>query len=366
MTSRTLSLYVLRLYLTYFLAMLAIVLAVFVVADFSDRVKLFMAHSLADVAQMYWNKSLVALLQLGPPSMMLAAGAAIATLSKRGEITAMRALTFGPGALYLPIGGAALLASGLLLAFDETVVTHAGARVDDLAVTRFNSGWNAWYTYYRPTQWFRRGDEVLHVSGGDARRGFEGVSIFKLSDDFRLVSRIDAERMTWLTGDEWELSAARIRRFPADADVTLEELPTTKIALGFPRKVLVVQSGRPEYLPRAALLEQIRARREVGQPVEKHLLALHNRYAYPLTGLAATLLVLGLGLRPGRQGQLTSALVEGFAIAVAMWAMMVVGKGLALAGHLPIAAAAWIPFGMLALVAAALGLKRTGLLGQGG
>ncbi len=364
--SRTLTLYVLRLYLTYFLVMLAVVLAVFIVADFSDRVKLFMAYTLLDVGQMYWNKTLVAIHQLGPPSMMLAAGAAIATLSKRGEITAMRALTFGPGSLYLPIGGSAVIAAGLLLAFDEAVVTTAGARVDDLAVTRFNSGWNAWYTYYRPTQWFRRGDEVLHVSGGDAQHGFDGVSLFKLSPDFRLVSRVDAEKMTWLDGNRWELSKVMHRQFPLDADVTLEELPQTQLELGFPRKVLVVQSGRPEYLPRAALLEQIRARREVGQPVEKQLLALHNRYAYPLTGLAGTLLALGLGLRPGRKGQLTNALVEGFAIAVAMWAMMVVGKGLALAGHLPIAAAAWIPFTMLAVGAAGLWARRTGLIGQGG
>ena len=100
--------------------------------------------------------------------------------------------------------------------------------------------------------------------------------------------------------------------------------------------------------------------------IKKHLLALHNRYAYPLTGLAATLLAIGLGLRPGRKGQLTSALVEGFAIAVAMWAMMVVGKGLALAGHLPIPAAAWIPCGMLMVIAVGLWLKRQGLIGQGG
>ena len=364
--SRTLTLYVLRLYLTYFFAMLAIVLAVFIVADFSDRVKLFMAHTLLDVGQMYWNKSLVALHQLGPPSMMLAAGAAIATLSKRGEITAMRALTFGPSAIYLPIGGSALIAAGLLLAFDETVVTHAGARVDDLAVTRFNSGWNAWYTYYRPTQWFRRADEVLHVGGGDATTGFGDVSIFKLSPDFRLISRIDAAEMKWVEGNTWELSGAVIRAFPVGADITLDRFESKRIELGFPRKVLVVQAGRPEYLPREALLEQIRARREVGQPVEKHLLALHNRYAYPLTGLAATLLAIGLGLRPGRKGQLTSALVEGFAIAVAMWAMMVVGKGLALAGHLPIPAAAWIPCGMLMAIAVGLWLKRQGLIGQGG
>ncbi len=96
------------------------------------------------------------------------------------------------------------------------------------------------------------------------------------------------------------------------------------------------------------------------------MLALHNRYAYPLTGLAGALLALGLGLRPGRKGQLTSAFVEGFAIAVAMWAMMVVGKGLALAGHLPIAAAAWIPCALLAMVAAGLWLKRSGLIGEGG
>lgn len=364
--SKTLLGYVLRLYLTYFLVLLAILLVVFVVADFSDRVKLFMAHSLADVALMYWNKSLVALHQLGPPAMMLAAGAALATLTKRGELTAMRALTFGPASLYVPIGGAALVSAGLLLAFDELAVTHAGATVDDLAVTRFNSGWNAWYTYYRPTQWFRRGDEVLHVSGGDAKAGFQGVSLFTLSPDFRLVSRVEAASMRWREGDTWELSQVSTRTFPVGADATLTQAPSAEVTLGFPRQVLVVQAGRPEYLPRAALLEQIRARREVGQPVEKHVLALHNRYAYPLTGLVATLLAVGLALRPGRKGQLTTALVEGFAIAVTMWALMVVGKGLALAGHLPVPAAAWTPVGVLAIAAAFLWARRAGLVGAGG
>ena len=364
--SRTLSLYVLRLYLTYFLAMLAGVLVVYVIADFSDRVKLFMAHSLADVAQMYGNKALVAVNQLGPLAMMLAAGTALATLSKRGEITAMRSLTFGPLALYVPIGGAALITSGLLLAFDETVATKAGTAVDDLSVTRFKSGWNAWYTYYRPTQWFRRGDEVLHVSGGDATQGFTGVSVFKLGPDFRLVERTEAERMTWREGNDWQLTNAVIHRFPAGAGLTVEKKADAVLTLGLPRKVLVVQAGRPEYLSRPELLEQIRARREIGQPVAKHLLALHNRYAYPLTGFAATLLALGLGLRPGRKGELTLALVEGFGVAVAMWVMMVVGKGLALAGHLPIAAAAWVPCGLLAVIALGLALKRHGLIGEGG
>lgn len=364
--SRTMTVYVLRLYLGWFAALLAVLLVVFVVADFSDRVKLFMAHSLADVAQMYWNKSLVALHQLGPPALMLAAGAALATLGRRGELTAMRALAFGPASLYLPIGGAALLASGAFLVFDELVVTRAGTNVDDLAVTRFNSGWNAWYTYYRPTQWFRRGDEVLHVSGGDAAKGFEGVSLFRLSPDFRLVERVEAGRMTWLEGERWQLTQVTTRTFPAAGGATLEEKPAVERTLNFPRQVLVVQAGRPEYLPRAALLAQIRARREIGQPVEKHVLALHNRWAYPLSGLAATLLAIGLALRPGRKGRLTTALVEGFAIAVGMWALMVVGKGLALAGHLPVPAAAWAPVGVLAIAAAALAAKRAGRLGVSG
>jgi lipopolysaccharide export system permease protein len=355
--SRTMTLYVLRLYLTWFAAMLLTVLAVFIVADFSDRVKLFMAYSLFDVGQMYWNKSLVAINQLAPPSMMLAAGSAIATLSRRGELLAMRALSFGPGALYLPIGGAAVIAAGLLLAFDEAVVTRAGARVDELAVSRFNAGWSDWYNYYRPTQWFRRGDQVLHVGGGDVESGFQNVSLYQLSRDFRLVSRVDAEQMRHLGENRWAFTSAVLRRFGPDGTVSVQQQARSELEIAFPPKTLVVRSGRPEYLSRAALLEQIRSRREIGQRVEKQLLALHNRYSYPLTGLAGTLLAIGLALRPGRKGQLTRALVEGFAVAVAMWSMMVVGKGLALAGHFPIAAASWAPCAMLMLGAAALAFR---------
>jgi lipopolysaccharide export system permease protein len=95
-------------------------------------------------------------------------------------------------------------------------------------------------------------------------------------------------------------------------------------------------------------------------------LALHNRFAYPLTGFAAALLAVGIALRPGRKGHLTVALVEGLTVAVLLWGMMVVGKALTVAGHVPASAAAWAPFTVLVAAALVIWLRREGKLGWSG
>ena len=358
--SRILFRYVLRTYLGLLLGILAGLLAIFLVADFVDRAKAYAGPNwVSDVTVLYGYKALLAIQQLGPAALMLAAGATVALLRRRGEITALGSLSFGIDTLYLPAGLCVAVACVLLIAFDESVVVKAGPRVDEITTQRFNR-WGDWRLYFVPKQWFRRNDHVFYLRSGDVDRGFDDVTILRLTPEFHLAERLDADRMTYLEGTRWLLIGVSDRTFGEDGSTHLVRLTSAKYDLAAHRDDFRVRVGRPEQMRVGQLRQQIRIRERVGLPTGQFRLAMHNRFAYPLAALPAALLAVGLALRPGRKGHLTSALVEGLAIAIALWAMMVVCRTFVLAERLSPPVAAWAPVVALILASTYVYLRREG------
>ena len=357
----TLLRYVLRTYLQFFLGILAAVLAIFLVADFVDRGRNYTGEGwVSAAALLYFYKGLVAAHQLGPAAMLLAAGATVSSLRKRGEVTAIRALTFGPAALYVPIGLCAAVLGLSLIAFDEGVVARAGRRVDEINTQRFNR-WGDWRIYYTPKQWFRRGDRVFYLRGSDADGGYTDATVLTLTGDFRLSRRLDAKRMRPLEGTRWELTGVVERTFTPEGATQLRSVEREEVDLGTQGRAFRIRPGRPEQMRLKQLREQLVARKEVGLPTALFGLAMHNRFAYGFAGLPAALLAVGLALRPNRRGHLTVAMVEGLVVVVVLWGMMVVGRTLASNQHLPPWVAAWAPSLVLMVASAALWLQQVGV-----
>ncbi len=358
----TLFLYVVRTYVRMSVGIFAAVLTVFLVVDFVDRARTYVGEGWGwDVLVLYGNKALVAAQQLGPAALLLAAGASVSTLRKRGEVTALRALTFGPSSLYVPVGLCALAACLGLIAFDERVVVEASRRVEEITTQRFNR-WGDWRLYYTPKQWFRRGEHVFFLRAGSAEKGFRDVAILTLTREFHLARRLDAEGMFPLEGTRWRLTGVVERTFSPEGSTSVRTLEEVDYDLGVAPHVFRIRPGRPEQMRVAELREQIAARTEVGLASRQYALALHNRFAYPLVALPAALLAVGLALRQNRRGHLTAAIVEGLLISMAMWGMMVVCRTLVLTERLAPAVAAWLPVGVLIVAAVGLWLWREGLL----
>jgi lipopolysaccharide export system permease protein len=358
----TLFFYVVRTYMKSVVGILAAVLTVFLVVDFVDRARAYSGEGWVwDVLRLYANKALVATQQLGPAALLLAAGVTVSALRKRGEVTALRALTFGPAALYVPIGlCAAAVCLGLIL-FDEAVVVKASRRVDEITTQRFNR-WGDWRLYYTPKQWFRRGEHVFFLRAGSAEEGFREVAILTITPSFKLSRRLDAEGMYPVEGTRWRLTGVVERTFSADGRTQVRSLEEGEYDLGVPSTSFRIRPGRPEQMRSAELREQIVARAELGLASLQYQLTLHNRFAYPMAGFPAALLAVGLALRPNRRGHLTAAIVEGLLIAVMMWGLMVVCRTLVMTERLSPLVAAWLPSVVLSVAAAVLWVRREGLL----
>jgi len=342
--------HVLRRYLVLVGAVLAGLLVVFLVADFVDRARAYTGPNwVRDVAELYGWKALVAAHQLAPAALLLASATLVSLLRRRGELTAILALGFGRRVLFLPVAGVALVAAVALGLLDEFAVGHASRRVDEITALRFHR-WGDWRSFYERKQWFRHEDRILHLESGDVESGFHGVTVLRLTPDFDLAERVDAQAMEHAGGTRWRLLAVTRRVFDRRGGLRLTELPEETVDLGITRVLLGIRPGRPEQMRVPVLRQQIRARREVGLSDRLFVLALGNRFTYPLAGVPAALLAVVLALRPGRGASLTGALVEGLAVTMGLWGLTVVARALVNAGRMAPLLAAALP--LLALTQA--------------
>jgi len=328
-------------------------LTVFLIADFVDRAKSYNGPNwLRDVAVLYGYKALVAGHQLAPAALLLAAGALIAVLRSRGELSAIRALGFSPWTLYGPVLLVSATVALALVGVDEVAVGRASQRVDEITTLRFHR-WGDWRSFFGRKQWFRRGDRILHLQAGDADQGFRGVTVLTLDASFALTERLEADTMAHLAGTTWRLTGVTVRRFDAQGGSQLRSLPDGAFDLGVDRSNLSIRPGRPEQMSSAVLRQQIRARRLVGLPDRLFSLALYNRVAVPMMAIPASLLALALALRSTRRG-LTATLMQGLLVTLVLWGLMVVARGLVVGGRLTPAVAAWAPLGVLGVAALVL------------
>ena len=90
-------------------------------------------------------------------------------------------------------------------------------------------------------------------------------------------------------------------------------------AFGDGPDAFAVRPGRPAQMRAGPLNRQIALRRTLGLPTAEYVLEWHNKWAWPLAGLPAGLLALGLALRRERRGHFTAALVESVAVSLAFW-----------------------------------------------
>ena len=342
--SRTLFFYVARLYVLLTVTILGALTLVYLVVDFGDRLGTYMDHPLSQVARLYGYKALRELYQLAPAALLLAGGTTVSIFRRRSEWIAMQAAGASRWVMVLPIALSAVVFALGLMAYDEVVVTRAGTRVDQIMANDFNR-WGDYRFFYFPKQWFRVGQNMFQVRGqSDEASTLKTVSIFTMSPTFHLDARVDADEMQHVEGSTWRLRTAVSRQFSQTGESTrqvdAERLVTFE---GTDADTFRVRVGRPELMRVHDILDQQETRAKIGLPTQRFWLALHNRFAYPMTGVGAAMLAVALALRPTRRGHLTLAIVEGLLVAVLLFALMLIGKTLVLGERVPPFAAAWAP-----------------------
>ncbi|HEX8909051.1 MAG TPA: LptF/LptG family permease [Anaeromyxobacteraceae bacterium] len=356
----TLFLHIARRALLAFVTSLAAVVALFLVVDFAENASAFSGPGWVRAAlELYANRAAAVAYQTAPAAMLLAAAVTASGLRRTREYTAMRALGLGPWRVALPVLAVAALVAASLTFLADAVVVGATARADEIMATRFHRG-GGFQRSREPKRWFRGGDghRIYHLRGTGGDGGFERVTVLEVTPEFRLARRIDAARMVpgALPG-EWVLSEVAERAFAPDGTVQTAAYASRSYRFDEPPGAFAVRPGRPAEMRRAVLREQSALRRTLGLPAQDFDLEWQNRLAYPLAGIPAGLVALGLALRRERKGHITASLVEAVAVSLVFWALQGICWSLGVSGRLPPVAAAWAPDALF-LAAGAFAVRR--------
>jgi lipopolysaccharide export system permease protein len=340
---------------------LAGVVALYLAVDFVDNSASWTGPGWVPAAiELYANKSIVIARMVAPAAILLGASVAVSGFRATREWTAMRALGLGPWRLAVPVLAVTFGAGVLLVVLHDVVGVQASQRAEELGALRFGRGGDKrrFLAAREPKRWFRGADgrRIYYLRGQLPGGGFEHVTVLEVDAAFRLVRRIDAERMH-PDGAEWVLEDVEDRAFAPDGTMTLGRAETRRYRFDEPPEAFSVVAGRPNEMRWRTLVQQIELRRRLGLPTLELELERDNRIAYPLAAVPGALLALALALRRNRKGHVSAALGEAVAVSLLFWGAQGVSWAIALSGHVPTAVAAWTP-DVLFLVAGLASVRR--------
>jgi len=345
-----LDLYIARIYLRMVSLSVLAMLGLFYISTFIDQSdKWFKGQvSLRVILEfMAWStpKFLYYILAI---SVLLAALVTIGLLTKSSELVVMRACGVSLYRTSAPLLIFAIVAGGILFAFEERVLAITNRRASYVHHL-LRGGTPQTFDVLANRKWLmgRRG-EMYHYEYYDPRRKeLNALAVFEFSPSTLQLTkrtqaiqasfqpRVAADAEPWVAWNGWQ------REFP-ERDVT-RYTPFQSIRLALePADYFVTEAPEPEQMNFGQLRGYIASLMASGYNVLQYRVELHRKVAFPLVTIIMTLIAVPFGTTTGRRGAMYGIGV-GIVLALVYWTMISVFAAIGAAGLMPPALAAWAP-----------------------
>ncbi len=352
--SRTLTLYVAKMFLIRTFAVLAVLLMVLQVLDLlseSDKVLAPAGNGTAEL----WTYVSLRLPQIAqrflPFCVLLGTIITLMTLNQNSEVVAMKAGGLSAHQVLAPLFVASLIIALASFAFNERIVARAAGTLDRWEATGFKTVPTGRESQFNV--WVREGDDLIHadrVDGRGAATRLTGVTLYN-RDGGRLIDIIEAPSGDFAPGQGWRLNNAR--RFDA-ASGALVRTPLETVAPKVRPDQFTLSHVDPAGLSLWDLQQAITDLEIAGRPVDALKAALWHKISGPLSTILMPLLgaVAAFGL--ARSGQLFVRAVLGMALGFAYFVADNFGLAMGNLGAYPPLLAAWGPFFLFLLIGEAV------------
>lgn len=351
--------YVLRLFGSVLVLVLASGVSLYIIADLSQKTDdIFKNHIPWETTfRFYRYLSLQITYELAPILVLITTLIAFSLLTRSNEVTASKALGISLYRLSVPaVVAAALVAAGCAYLQSEVLpaTNQEAQRLEDRILGR-----ETVRTYRRADrQWLLgQGRYVYNYLHYDPKtQSLQRLQVFEFDDNFKLVRRLAAEQArweegldggkgTWIFENGWARSfdgtrTGDYRRFEGPVRVDYPETPD----------YFNSEIRPPELMRYQELRHYINELKASGQRALELEVQLYNKIAFPATSLVMALVGLPFAFRLGRQGALYGIGVSIF-LGMIFFATLAVFGSLGEAGLLPPAVAVWSPSAVFATLA---------------
>lgn len=336
--------YLLREFLTVFGVSLTASVALFLIFDLFERMRIFVKEgtklSLA-ITYMALKVPLIVHLMV-PVAVLVAVLLSVGRLSQSSELTAMRACGAAVWRLVRPLLLAGIVISITMFVLGETIVPWASERVEEIyhfdIKKKLEKG-----SYSRANFWYRDDNTFYNIGYYDSRTNqLSGISIFEFDNNFILQRRIDAQRAAWNKSlATWTMSEVAETTFDEqgkvlstyfkDLPLLIEETPTDFYQV----------RRAPETMSFTELRKHIAKLRAEGVPVTSYMVDLYAKTSFPFVSGIIVLIAFPFGMIPARSGSLTSSFIAGVSLGFGYYFVHAFCVSLGSGELLPALPAAW-------------------------
>lgn len=342
--SRTLTLYLARLFIGRIVGVLAMLVLVLQLLDLLSESGHILEHAGNGEAQI-WSYVALRLPQLiqqfTPYSVLLATMFTFFPLNQNSEIIAMRAAGLSAHQILAPMLLTALVVSGVSLTFNERVVTHATARLkawQDAGYGAIPTG-----TDVHGNVFVAAGQDVLFaetVTGADNAMSMSDVTWYIRDAQGMLVEQIHSDRANY-AAPGWRLATPVAFTVASTATQTLAPLVVGQSIT--PRQV-EISAINADGMNIVALGRAIDALKASGRPVAELEGKWWHKISKPLSAVLMPLLGAMAAFGLARSGQLLIRAVIGMALGFAYFVVDNASLAMGNFGAYPPLIAAWAPF----------------------
>jgi len=356
--SRTLTLYLARMFATRILAVMIMLVLILQMLDLLTESGKILAYRGNGEAQL-WHYVTLRTPQLVarfmPYSVLLATLFTFVPLNQNSEVVSMRAAGLSAHQILAPMLLTALFVSLISFVFNERVVTHSSAALKAWQAVKYgpippSSG-------ARSNVYLRDGDNVLMaatLSGTGAQTVMTGVTWYKRDPQMAILSQIRAPRATF-AAPGWKLESAN--QFDVQSALA-KPLGTVILAEGVTPSQVAITGVDADAQDIFSLKGSIDAMDAAGRRTAELKGKWWHKFSGPLSALLMPLLgsVAAFGL--ARSGQLLVRAVIGMALGFTYFVIDNAALAIGSFGGYPPLIAAWTPFLLFLLVGEAV-LVRT-------
>lgn len=348
--SRTLTLYLARLFITRILAVLVMLVLVLQMLDLLSESGKILAYPGNGEAQLWHYISLRVpqlIARFLPYSVLLATIIALATLNQNSEVIAMKAAGLSAHQVLAPLLLSALVISGVSFTFNEMVVTRSSAALKSWSDAGFgpipeDSG-------TRSNVYFADGPDILAaatLTGTGSDILMENVTFYHRDANGMITQQIRSPRATY-AGPGWLLETPRSFDVQSAQSKQLEAIVVSK---GLTPDQVTISGVNPDAQGLIELNRSIELFDGTGRRSDELRGKWWHKFSGPLSALLMPLLgaVAAFGL--ARSGQLFLRAVIGMALGFAYFVVDNAALAMGNFGGYPPLLAAWAPFLLFLLV----------------
>jgi lipopolysaccharide export system permease protein len=320
---------------------LTLVIGIYLLVDFFERLNSFMEAALPMSRLMFFLllKLPSVIAQIIPVSILLAILSVFGLMTKNNEVVALKSSGISVYHLLRPILSTGLLLSSVLFLIYELVVPYTEPKANRIQIQEVEGG--SIVQTKKNNIWVKAQRQIINIKHYDPiNQKIFGVSLFYFDPDFKLQRRVDAQKASFLN-NRWHLFDVMEQTRTPENEHQITFFEEHIESIGIKPKDLTVAIKESETMNFRDLYDHIRTIESEGYDAKRYWVDLHAKIAFPFACIILCMVGTGVSLRNVKKSALALNIAIGIGIAFSYWVFHSFCVSLGYADILPAPLAAW-------------------------